>query len=56
MNATKLQLAVLNLQNVLEWVAPIVDGRHDQWKADKLREAIKLAKEQTRNSLDIPSE
>jgi len=45
MNPTKLSTAVLNLEIVLEWVAPIVDGRHDQWKADRLREAIKLAKE-----------
>ncbi len=35
---------VIELQPVLDWVGPIVNGRHDQWKATHLEKAIALAK------------
>ena len=36
--------AVLELQEVLNWVGPIVNGRSDAWKAVKMQKAIDLAK------------
>ena len=44
LTATDLCRAVADLTEVLKWVAPIVDLRTDQWKADKLRKAISIAK------------
>ena len=41
----KLYNSIAELEKVLAWVGPIVNGRHDQWKADRLKEVIALGKE-----------
>lgn len=38
-----LRKAVLNLKPVLDWMFPIVNGRSDQWKGDRLKQAIAIA-------------
>jgi hypothetical protein len=41
----KVYNALAGVNEVLAWVGPIVNGRSDQWKAERLQACIDLAKE-----------
>lgn len=43
---------IADLQQVLDWVGPLVQGRVDQWKADRLKKALDLLKEESESNED----
>jgi len=43
---SKKRKAILDLQEVLDWVNPIVNGRVDDWKAARIQKVLDLVKDQ----------
>ena len=37
--------ALAGVEEVLKWVGPIVNGRNDQWKAERLQACVDLSKD-----------
>jgi len=52
MLSSKERKAILDLQEVLDWVKPMVEGKLDEWKAKRLQTVIDLTKDEDEITLD----